>query len=96
MMLVISVSDKSFVLPSPLPQQTLPHLSRSSKIKSTQAVKLSENMETSESVKLPMKYVERCCAGGMIPNGFDSFRNWRRPIVVIIFSRVLCWIKFYE
>lgn len=23
-----------------------------------------KNMETSETVKLPMKYIERCCVGG--------------------------------
>lgn len=35
-------------------------------------------MEISETVKLPMKYIERCCVGGKISNGFDSFfRNWR-------------------
>lgn len=70
-------------LPSPLPKQTVPCLNKSSKMKLTQAVKIRENTETSETEKLPVKYVEIYCMGSKLSNGFDSFlRNWRRLMVV--------------
>lgn len=90
MKLIISVSDTFFFLPSPVPHQTVPHLevAKLNQLRQWNSVK---NMETSETVKLPMKYIERCCVGGKISNGLIEIGE-----TVIIFSRVQWWNKYYE